>query len=111
MLTVTRATMRGLHIRRDETDIMRLGGAREYVSRPPLLMQGALQGMTGAVLAVLALVVAHRALAPHLEPLAALTLGLPTLTFLPPEAVGAILLGGTTLGGFGGLLARRRAHA
>ena len=111
ILTVTTATTLVLHIRRDETDIMRLVGAPEYVIRLPLLMQGALQGLAGAVVAVLALVVAHRALAPHLEPLAALTLGLPTLTFLPPAAVGALLLGGMTLGGFGGLLARRRAPA
>jgi cell division transport system permease protein len=111
ILTVTTATTLVLHARRDETEIMRLVGAPEYVIRLPLLMQGALQGLAGAALAVLALVVAHRVLAPYLEPLATLTLGLPTLSFLPPVAILALIAGGTLLGGFGGLLARRRGHA
>jgi cell division transport system permease protein len=111
ILTVTTATTLVLHVRRDETEIMRLVGAPEYVIRLPLLMQGALQGLVGALLAVGALVAVHRLLAPHLEPLVALTLGLPSVTFLPPVALAALVLGGTTLGGFGGLLARRRGHA
>src|SRR4029079_16300643 len=110
-LTVTTATTLVLHVRRDETDIMRLVGAPEYVIRLPLLMQGALQGLIGDIVAVGALVAAYRVLAPHLEPLAALTLALPSVTFLPPVALAGLVLGGTTLGGFGGLLARRRGHA
>jgi cell division transport system permease protein len=111
ILTVTTATTLVLHVRREETDIMRLVGAPEYVIRLPLLMQGALQGLVGAIVAVVALVAAYRVLAPHLEPLVALTLGLPGVTFLPPVALAALVVGGTTLGGFGGLLARRRGHA
>jgi cell division transport system permease protein len=111
ILTVTTATTLVLHVRRDETEIMRLVGAPEYVIRLPLLMQGALQGLVGALAAVLVLGVAHRLLAPHLMPLVTVTLGLPGVTFLPPIVLAGLVLGGTMLGGLGGLLARRRGQA
>jgi cell division transport system permease protein len=111
ILTVTTATTLVLHVRRDETEIMRLVGAPEYVIRLPLLLQGGMQGLAGAILAVAALMAAHAALAPHLEPDVILTLGLPTVSFLPPAALVALVAGGTALGAIGGLLARRRGQA
>lgn len=110
ILTVTTATTLVLHVRRDETEVMRLVGAPEYVIRLPLLLQGGLQGLAGAIAAVGGLVVAHWFLAPRLEPLVALTLGLPSVAFLPPVALAALVIGGTMLGGLGGLLARRRGQ-
>jgi cell division transport system permease protein len=108
ILTVTTATTLVLHVRRDETEIMRLVGAPEYVIRLPLLMQGALQGLVGALVAVAALSLAHGALAPRLAPLVTLTLGLPGVSFLSPQILAALIVGGSVLGGLGGLLARRR---
>jgi cell division transport system permease protein len=110
ILTVTTATTLVLHVRRDETEIMRLVGAPEYVIRLPLLLQGGMQGLAGAIVAVTALVAAHAVLAPSLEPDVTLTLGLPTVSFLPPAALMALVAGGTALGGVGGLLARRRGQ-
>lgn len=111
ILTVTTATTLVLHVRRDETEIMRLVGAPEYVIRLPLLLQGGLQGLAGAIVAVAALMAAHATFAPRLEPDVILTLGLPTVSFLPPATLMALVAGGAALGGLGGLLARRRGQA
>src|SRR5438128_1356307 len=60
----------------------------------------------GAVLALAALVATHSVVAPRLEPLVNLTLGLPDLAFLPPVSVLALVLTGALLGGMGGWLVR-----
>src|SRR6058998_2379374 len=99
ILTVTTATTLVLHARRDETEIIRL----------PLLLQGLIQGLLGATLALLALVVFYRLAAPKLEPLMSLTVGLPSLEFLPASAVLRLLAAGAALGAFGGWLARGRS--
>jgi cell division transport system permease protein len=109
ILTVTTATTIVLHARRHETEIMRLVGAPEMAIRLPLLLQGMIQGLLGALLATAALAVTHALVAPRLEPLVNLTLGLPRLGFLPLAAVLALLLAGTILGGVGGWLAKGRA--
>jgi cell division transport system permease protein len=106
ILTVTTATTLVLHARRQETEIMRLVGAPEVAIRMPLLLQGMVQGLLGAVIAVAVLVGAYRLAAPHLEPLLDFTLGLPQLTFLLPTELAALVVTGTVLGGLGGWLAR-----
>ena len=108
ILTVTTATTLVLHARRQETEIMRLVGAPEYVVRLPLLMQGMMQGLVGAVIAMWALIAAHAVVAPRLEPLANLTLGVPRLTFLRPHQIALLMIAGTLLGGLGGWLTRGR---
>lgn len=106
ILTVTTATTMVLHARRQETEIMRLVGAAEGLVRLPLLLQGMFQGLLGALLALLALRVAHHFVAPHLNPLLDITVGLPALHFLPISNLIALLAAGTILGGVGGWLAR-----
>jgi cell division transport system permease protein len=106
ILTVTTATTLILHARRHETEIMRLVGASEVTIRFPLLLQGMMQGLAGAVLALTALVVVHSVVAPRLEPLVHLTLGLSELMFFTPLGVLVLLGSGTLLGGLGGWLAR-----
>ena len=106
ILTVTTATTLVLHARRQETEIMRLVGAAEILVRLPLLLQGMLQGLLGALLALLTLTVAHRLVSPHLDPLLNVTIGLPTLHFLPLSSLAVLILAGTLLGGVGGWLAR-----
>ena len=111
ILTVTTATTLVLHARRDEMEIMRLVGATEAVIRLPLLLQGMTQGLLGAGLALAALVAAHAVLAPRLEPLLTLTLGLASSVFLSPTQMALLLGGGAMLGAFGGLLAKGRAYS
>jgi cell division transport system permease protein len=106
VLTVTTATTLVLHTRRDEIEIMRLVGAPEFTIRLPLLLQGGAQGLLGAVLALAILAVSYRLLAPNLQALVSLTLGLPQLHFLTPASVLGLVLIGTLLGGAGGVLAR-----
>jgi cell division transport system permease protein len=111
ILTVTTATTLILHARRHETEIMRLVGAPEATIRLPLLLQGMLQGLLGALLALAALVGAHALVAPRLGPLVNLTLGLPELTFLPPASLALLIFAGTLLGALGGWLARAKSDA
>jgi cell division transport system permease protein len=111
ILTVTTATTLVLHARRHETEIMRLVGAPELTIRLPLLLQGMVQGLLGAALALVALAVAFRFAAPKLEPLMTVALGLSHVDFLPPAQIVAIAAAGTVLGALGGLLARGRREA
>jgi cell division transport system permease protein len=108
ILTVTTSTTLVLHVRRRETEIMRLVGAPESAIRLPLLLQGMVQGLLGACLALAGLMAIHRVAAPRLEPLLELTLGLPRLDFLTPVSVTLLLVTGAGLGSLGGWLARGR---
>jgi cell division transport system permease protein len=111
ILTVATATALVLHARREEMEIMRLVGAPEHVVRLPLLLQGMMQGLLGAVLAIWVLVACYAVLGPRVEPLVTETLGIARLTFLRPLNVIALMAAGTVLGGLGGWLARGRAPA
>jgi cell division transport system permease protein len=106
ILTVTTATTLVLHARRQETEIMRLVGAAEMLIRLPLLLQGMLQGLMGSLLALGALALAHRLVSPYVDPVLSVTVGLPTLGFLPPASLAVLVMTGTVLGAFGGWLAR-----
>jgi cell division transport system permease protein len=108
ILTVTTSTTLVLHVRRHETEIMRLVGAPESAIRLPLLLQGTIQGLLGATVALAGLVASYRLLAPRLEPLLNLTLGLAHLDFLTPLSIAFLLVAGAGLGGVGGWLARGR---
>ena len=103
ILTVTTATTLVLHVRRAETEIMRLVGASEAVVRLPQLL--------GAVVALALLEAAYAVGAPRLEPLLQLTLGLARAAFLSVPQILLLIAGGAVLGGLGGLLARGRVVA
>jgi cell division transport system permease protein len=108
ILTVTTATTLVLHARQRETEIMRLVGAPEAVIRLPLLLQGMVQGLLGAGLALLVLRVAHYVAVPWLEPLMSQTIGLARLEFVGSPGMLGLLLAGAGLGALGGWLARGR---
>jgi cell division transport system permease protein len=106
ILTVTTATTLVLHVRRDEMEIMRLVGASERVIRLPLVLQGMAQGLVGALVALGALEAAYALLAPRIEPLLTLTLGLSRAAFFSTPEMLLLLGAGAALGALGGLLAR-----
>jgi len=64
---VASAARLAAHACRDEIAIQRLVGATSRFVRAPFLLQGALQGLVGAGVAVGILWLAHRWLAPHLQ--------------------------------------------
>jgi cell division transport system permease protein len=108
ILTVTTATTLVLHARRQEMEIMRLVGAPEMVVRMPLLLQGMMQGLLGAMIAIWVLIACYTVIGPRLEPLIHQALGVERLTFLRPQDVVMLMVAGTVLGGCGGWLARGR---
>jgi cell division transport system permease protein len=108
ILTVATATALVLHARREEMEIMRLVGAPEHIIRMPLLLQGMMQGLLGAVLAIWVLVACYAIIGPRLEPLVTETLGVARLAFLRPLNVVSLMVAGTLLGGLGGWLAKGR---
>jgi cell division transport system permease protein len=110
ILTVSTATALVLHARREEMEIMRLVGAPEHVVRLPLLLQGMMQGLIGAVLAVWVLIGCYAIIGPRIEPLVTEALGVTRLAFLRPLNVVSLMVTGTLLGGLGGWLARGRAE-
>lgn len=108
VLTVTTAATLATHARRREIEVMRLVGAGEGLIRGPLLLQGMIQGIVGALVALGCLAVAAVVLAPRMAPLLALTLGLEPVAFLTPREGAALLAAGAVLGGLGSLLAAGR---
>jgi cell division transport system permease protein len=111
ILTVTTATTLVLHARRYETEIMRLVGAPEFAIRTPLLLQGMVQGVIGAAIALGGLAAVHYFVAPRLRPLMTVALGIDAITFLPLLHMLAIAFAGAALGALGGFLARGRREA
>lgn len=106
-LTVANVVRLTAAARRDEIEIMQLVGAPFAFVRGPFVVEGVLQGGVGAILAIVFLwgtFVAGRA---RYGILAADTLGLGPLTFLPLEVCAVLVLGGMLLGCAGGYVVAR----
>jgi len=88
----------GVFARRDEIEIMKLVGATDAYVEIPFLIEGVLQGICGAGLAVLALLAAHALLAPRLAAAAGVVAPLGRADVLPASLVLALLGGGAALG-------------
>jgi cell division transport system permease protein len=104
-LTVANVVRLALYARRDELDIMRLVGAPQVYIRGPFVMEGILQGGTGALLSLAALSAGFLIVrARYLAPLAS-TIDLSSVRFLPLGLCAAVVLGGMLVGCVGGLFA------
>ncbi len=90
--------------RREEIEIMKLVGATDGFVSAPFLIEGILQGLLGAALAVAALLAVHAALVPRLRSAFALASGLTVADTLPATLVLALVLGGGTVGLLGSAL-------
>ena len=111
ILTVTVSTILVIHSRRQEVEIMRLVGAPESAVWAPLLLQGLLQGLVGALAAVSLLAIGYRLLSPRLIPFFTETLGFPQVSFFSWLELLVLIGSGALLGALGGFLARGRASA
>jgi cell division transport system permease protein len=104
-LTVANVVRLALYARRDEIEIMRLVGAPSAYIHGPFVMEGVLQGGIGATAALAALAAVFLTVrARYLLPLAG-AVNLSSVRFLPLGLCLLLLLGGTLVGCFGGLVA------
>ena len=94
--------------RRDEIEIMKLVGATSGFVSAPFLIEGVLQGLLGAGLAVLALLGLHVVLVPRLQAAVTLAGGLALRDTLPLPLVAGLVLGGGLVGLLGSALSVAR---
>jgi cell division transport system permease protein len=106
-LTVGNVVRLALHARRDEIEIMQLVGAPQVYIRGPFVMEGILQGGTGAALALVGLLAAFVVVrARYLVPLAS-TIDMSSVRFLPVGLCAVVVGGGMLVGCVAGLVAAR----
>jgi len=98
----------GFYARHDEFEILELVGATPSFIRIPFLIEGIVQGLTGAMMAEVLLYVAYRGVARLLDAGLQETLGAMSFKFLPPSYLGGIVLGGMCLGFLGSMLSVRK---
>jgi cell division transport system permease protein len=94
--------------RREEIEIMKLVGATDGFVSAPFLIEGVLQGLLGAGLAVLALLALHALLVPRLQAAVAIAGGLRLADTLPPGLVLALVAAGGAVGLLGSALSVAR---
>jgi cell division transport system permease protein len=108
-LTIANVVSLALTARRDEIEIMQLVGAPPSYVRGPFIMEGALHGVVGAVIAVAVLAIVFVAARPRfLAPLAEVV-NLSGVRFLGPALMALMIVGGLVVGCVAGLVASRRA--
>lgn len=95
----------GLHARRNEIEILTLVGASWSFLATPFLIEGALEGLAGGLVAMGVLYGLWRALVPAVAPDLGLLLGGAPLRFLAPPEVALVLGIGVALGALGAALA------
>ena len=109
-LTIMSVVRLALFARRQEIEIMQLVGAPLTYIRGPFVLEGALLGLCGAVLAALALWAAYAAGRGHAMAWASGVMDLGDLSFLPLTMVTGLIAGGALIGCLGGLFAARAAR-
>ncbi len=108
-LTLANVVRLALAARRDELEIMQLVGAPQAYVRGPFVMEGALHGGIGAVVALVALGIAFIAARPALLMPLAQAVNLSSVRFLTPMMSLVLVAGGLVVGCLAGLAASRRA--
>jgi cell division transport system permease protein len=107
LLVVANTIRLAVYARRDEIEIMKLVGATDGYVRAPFLLEGALQGLLGAAMALGAVLAVHRWLLPRAQQAFVFASGVPAPQLTPPQA--ALLLGtGALVGLLGSWLAVAR---
>jgi cell division transport system permease protein len=107
VLVVANTIRLAVYARRDEIEIMKLVGATDGYVRVPFLLEGALQGLFGALLAVAGLLALQRWLLPKAVAAFAFASGLGTPR-LQPGQIALVLVFGAVVGLFGSYLAVAR---
>ena len=106
-LTVANVVRLAAYARRDEIEIMQLVGSPAAYVRGPFIVEGTLQGGSGAILALAPLWFGFVAANVRYGRFVTGALGLDGLSFLSPAAIGLLLVGGMVVGCLGGMVAAR----
>lgn len=93
--------------RRKEIEVLKMCGATDAFVRAPFVLEGTLQGLCGALLALLILVFAYLGLRSEVDATLRTFAGM-QLVFLPPAMTLGLVLGGATVGAIGSALSVRR---
>jgi cell division transport system permease protein len=107
LMVVANTIRLAVYARRDEIEIMKLVGATDGYVRAPFLMEGALQGVLGAAVAVGAVLAAQQWLLPRASQAFADAVGVGAPHLLPAYA-GAVLAAGAMVGFVGSWIAVAR---
>lgn len=97
-----------IYARREELEVMALVGATRFFIKAPFLIEGIIQGGTGAALAMTLLFGLYELLLHNAGSFLTFNPVTAGLSFLPPEYVGALLLSGIVLGFIGSLTSLKR---
>lgn len=97
-----------LYARQDELEAMTMVGATALFIKLPYLIEGALQGLFGGILALVTSYVAFRILLRESLGSLLLLTGIDTIQFLPPPWQALLILAGALVGLLGSLLALRK---
>ena len=110
IISVTANTVRlTLYNKKGEIEILKLVGATDTFVKLPFYLEGGLQGLLGAGVAILLLFALFRMFSVTIAPYVSLFLGEMQLRFLPPSIIAWILGVGVASGFLGGLFSLRRA--
>ena len=107
LLVVANTIRLAVYARRDEIEIMKLVGATDGYVRAPFLLEGALQGLCGAALAVSGLLAVQRLLLPRVAAAFAFTSGAQA-PHLSPQHCALLAAAGALVGLCGSYLAVAR---
>lgn len=98
----------GFFARRDEFEILELVGATPFFIRVPFVLEGFVQGLTGALAAEGLLYLGFQLLVSRIDASLQSSLGARSLRFLPSDDLILIVVGGMVLGLVGSLVSVRK---
>jgi cell division transport system permease protein len=111
MFIIATTVRLALYTRAEEIEIMQLVGATLWFIKFPFFLEGILQGLLGASLAVGLCYGLFSLLMTWIKPMGELFLDFSLIQFLPPLVIAGMLFGGALLGGLGSLFSLRRTTA